>query len=54
MVDMVTVEDHVTDDTEVVGKAAALFEDIRGYALNVVESRALIAKAIERWHSQKQ
>jgi hypothetical protein len=54
IVDMITVEDHVTDDTDVVGKAAALFEDIRGYALTVAESLALIAKAIERWNSQKQ
>jgi hypothetical protein len=54
IVDMVTVEDHVTYDSDVVGKAAALFEDIRGYALTVVESRTLITKAIERWNSQQQ
>jgi hypothetical protein len=54
IVDMVTVEDHVTEDTDVVGKTAALFEDVRGYALTVAESRAFITKAIERWNSQQQ
>jgi transcriptional regulator with XRE-family HTH domain len=52
-VDMITVEDHVTDDSTVVGKAIALFEEIRSYALNAAESRALITEAIETWKSQQ-
>jgi hypothetical protein len=54
IVDMITVEDHVTADSDVVGKAAAVFEEIRGYALNVVDSQALLTKAIGRWNSQQQ
>jgi hypothetical protein len=50
---MVNVEDHATDDSEVVGKAAASFEDIRGYALTVAESRAFITEAIERWKTRQ-
>jgi hypothetical protein len=54
IVDMITVVDHVTADSDMVGKAAALFEDICGYALTVAESRALIMEAIERWNSRQQ
>jgi transcriptional regulator with XRE-family HTH domain len=53
-VDMITVEDHVTDETDVVGKVIKLFEEIRGYALSVAQSRSLISEAIERWKSQQQ
>jgi Domain of unknown function (DUF5753) len=53
-VDMVTVEDHVTDDPAVVGKVLARFEEIRGYALNVAESRTVITEALQRWNSQQQ
>jgi hypothetical protein len=50
---MVTVEDQTTEDDTVVRRVAALFEEIRGYALNVQDSRALIMEAIERWKSQQ-
>ncbi len=50
---MVTVEDHVSDEPEVAGKVIALFEEIRGYALNVAQSRAVIAEALQRWRSQQ-
>src|SRR6266567_4709103 len=47
------VEDQTMDDPVLVGKAAALFERIRGYALTIEESRALIQEALERWKSQQ-
>lgn len=53
-VDMETVEDCVTDDRGVDGKVAALFEEIRSYALNAADSRALIQEAIRRWKSRQQ
>jgi hypothetical protein len=48
------VEDQTMDDPVQVGKAAALFERIRGYALTIEESRALIQEALERWKSRQQ
>jgi hypothetical protein len=42
------VEDQTMDEPVQVGKAAALFERIRGYALTIEESRALIQEALER------
>jgi len=51
---MVTVEDHVSDESDVSGKVIALFEEIRGYALNVAQSRAAISEALQRCESQKQ
>jgi transcriptional regulator with XRE-family HTH domain len=53
-VDMVTLEDHVTDDPASADRVIALFEHIRGYALNVVDSRAVITEAIERWKTRQQ
>ena len=47
------VEDQTMDDPVVVGKAAALFERIRGYSLTIEESRALIQEARQRWQSQQ-
>ena len=47
------VEDQTMDDPALVGKAAALFERIRGYALTIEESRALIQEALQRWQSQQ-
>lgn len=47
------VEDQTMDDPVQVGKAAALFERIRGYALTIEESRALIQEALERWSRQQ-
>lgn len=43
------VEDQTTDNRELVRMAAAVFEWVRGNALNVEESRAAIVEAIERW-----
>jgi transcriptional regulator with XRE-family HTH domain len=51
---MVTVEDHVSDESDVAGKVIALFEEVRGYALNVAQSRAVITEALQRWKSQQQ
>jgi hypothetical protein len=51
-VDLITVQDHVTEDPAVVGTVVALFEEIRGYALNVADSRAVIQEALQRWKSQ--
>jgi transcriptional regulator with XRE-family HTH domain len=51
---MMNVEDQVTENPAVVARAVAWFETARGYALNVVDSRALISEAIERWKSQLQ
>jgi transcriptional regulator with XRE-family HTH domain len=50
---MVTVEDHVSDEPDVSGKVIALFEEIRSYALNAAESRALITEAVQRWSQQQ-
>jgi transcriptional regulator with XRE-family HTH domain len=52
-VDMITVEDHVTDERDAANKAIALFDEVRGYALNVVQSRAVISEALQRWKSQQ-
>jgi transcriptional regulator with XRE-family HTH domain len=51
---MVTVEDHVSDEPEASGRVIALFEVVRGYALNVADSRKVISEALERWKSQLQ
>jgi transcriptional regulator with XRE-family HTH domain len=51
---MVTVEDQVSDEPKAAGKVIALFEEVRGYARSVAESRALISEAIEKWKSQQQ
>jgi hypothetical protein len=51
---MVTVEDHVSDDPDVAGKVIELFEEIRSYALNAAESRALITEALGQWKSRQQ
>jgi transcriptional regulator with XRE-family HTH domain len=48
-----TVEDQTMDDPVLVSKSSALFERIRGYALTIEESRALIQEALQRWQSQQ-
>jgi hypothetical protein len=53
-VDMIALQDHVTDQPDVAARALSVFETIRGYALNVAESRRLIREAIEKWKSQQQ
>lgn len=50
---MLTMEDQTSEDHTLTRKALALFEQIRGYALNVEDSRAFIMEAIERWKSQQ-
>jgi hypothetical protein len=51
---MYNVEDQTQDDPVLVKKASALFERIRGYALTIEESRAIIQEALQRWNSQQQ
>jgi transcriptional regulator with XRE-family HTH domain len=50
----VTVTDHVSDEPEAVATVIALFEEIRSYALNAADSRALVTEAMHRWKSQQQ
>jgi hypothetical protein len=50
---MITVEDHVTDEPDVANKVIALFEEIRGYALSVAQSRVVITEALQRCKSQQ-
>jgi transcriptional regulator with XRE-family HTH domain len=50
---MLAVEDQMQEDRTLTRKSIALFEDIRGYALSVEDSRALIQEAIERWSQQR-
>jgi hypothetical protein len=47
------VEDQATDNRELVRMAAAVFEWVRGNALNVDESRTAIMEAIERWKREQ-
>jgi hypothetical protein len=53
-VNMVTVEDHVSDEPDAVATVIALFEEIRSYALNAADSRALVTEATQRWKSRQQ
>lgn len=48
---MYNVEDRTQDDAVLVSKAAALFERIRGYALTIEKSRAILQEALRRWNS---
>lgn len=50
----VSVEDRTTTEPAVVDRIAALFERIRGHALTIEESRAIIQEALQRWNSQRQ
>ena len=50
---MVTVVDQTTTDPAVVDRATAMFERIRGHALTIEESRAIIQEAIQRWQSRR-
>lgn len=50
---MLAVEDQMQEDRTLTRKTIALFEDVRGYALSVEDSRALIQEAIERWSQQR-
>ena len=50
---MLAVEDQMQEDRTLTRKSVARFEEIRGYALSVEDSRALIQEAIERWSQQR-
>jgi hypothetical protein len=50
---MLAIEDQTMEDTALTRKAGALFEEIRGYALSVADSRAVILEAIRRWSQQQ-
>jgi transcriptional regulator with XRE-family HTH domain len=50
---MITVEDQTTAAPAVVDRVIGLFEEIRGYALPIEESRSLIQEALQRWKSQQ-
>ncbi len=49
---MVTVQDQTTNTPAVVDEAIVLFEEIRGYAVTVTESRVIIQEALQRWSQQ--
>jgi hypothetical protein len=51
---MLAIEDQTMEEQALTRKAIALFEQIRGYALSVTDSRAVIVEAIERWNAQQQ
>jgi transcriptional regulator with XRE-family HTH domain len=53
-VDVVAVEDHVQDDPAAAARIIALFEEIRSYARNAAESRAVMTEALHTWNSQQQ
>jgi hypothetical protein len=44
--------DQITDNREQVRQAAEVFEHVRGFGLNVDESRAAIMEAAEWWKSE--
>lgn len=50
---MLAVEDQPSEDPTRTRRILALFEEIRGYALSVEESRAIISEAIEQWKSRQ-
>jgi transcriptional regulator with XRE-family HTH domain len=50
---MGAVEDQTTDSRDLIRHAVAVFEQLRGYALNIEESRAAIVEAIERWKREQ-
>jgi hypothetical protein len=50
---MYAVEDQTTEGRTLTRKAAILFEKIRGHALNVGDSRAVLMEAREFWNSQQ-
>jgi hypothetical protein len=51
---MLAGDDQTSEDLTQTRRAIALFEEIRGCALNVAESRAVILEAIQRWKAQQQ
>jgi hypothetical protein len=51
---MLAVEDQTMDDPALTRKSLILFEKIRGHALNVGDSRAVLMEARDHWNSQQQ
>jgi transcriptional regulator with XRE-family HTH domain len=51
---IVGAEDRATTEPVVVDREAARFERIRGHALTIEASRAIIQEALQRWNSQRQ
>ena len=51
---MLTVEDQMMEDTALTRKTIALFEQVRGHALSVTDSREVILEAIEQWKTRQQ
>jgi transcriptional regulator with XRE-family HTH domain len=51
---MVAVEDQPSEEPALTRKVLAVFEEVRGYALSVEESRAVMREAIEKWKSRQQ
>jgi hypothetical protein len=50
---MLNMKEQATEDRALARTAVAVFEQIRSYALNAEDSRALISEAIERWKTQQ-
>jgi hypothetical protein len=50
---MLAVEDQTQEDLTLARKALTLFEKVRGHALNVEDSRAVLMEAREHWYSQQ-
>jgi transcriptional regulator with XRE-family HTH domain len=50
---MLAVEDQTNEDPTLARKALTLFEKVRGYALNVEDSQAVIMEARTHWQSQQ-
>jgi hypothetical protein len=50
---MLAVEDQTQQDPTLTRNALALFEKMRGYALNVEDSRTTLMEAREHWNSQQ-
>jgi uncharacterized protein DUF5753 len=50
---MITVRDQTTNDPVMVDEAGLLFDEVRSYACNVAESRALIQEAVQQWKNRQ-
>jgi transcriptional regulator with XRE-family HTH domain len=51
---MWAVEDQIHEDHALARKSLIIFEKLRGYALNIGDSRAVMMEAREHWNSQQQ
>ena len=43
------VEDHLTNDPELVRRASSIFNNVRADALNRTGSRDILMEAVDRW-----